>query len=153
MPSPKYKILAVCLGNICRSPIAHGLINHHASRLNLNIEVDSAGTIDYHSGNPPDRRSIEIMKENDIDISNQRSRVFCKNDFEIYDLILAMDKQNLMDLRSLANNDNEMSKIKLVLENDDVPDPYYGGEEGFENVFKLLDQAIPRWLELSHLQN
>ena len=153
MPSPKYKILAVCLGNICRSPIAHGLINHHASRLNLNIEVDSAGTIDYHSGNPPDRRSIEIMKKNDIDISNQRSRVFCKNDFEIYDLILAMDKQNLMDLRSLASNDNEMSKIKLVLENDDVPDPYYGGEEGFENVFKLLDQAIPRWLELSHLQN
>lgn len=153
MPSPKYKILAVCLGNICRSPIAHGLINHHASRLNLNIEVDSAGTIDYHSGNPPDRRSIEIMKENDIDISNQRSRVFCKNDFEIYDLILAMDKQNLIDLRSLASNDNEMSKIKLVLENDDVPDPYYGGEEGFENVYKLLDQAIPRWLELSHLQN
>jgi len=153
MPSPKYKILAVCLGNICRSPIAHGLINHHASRLNLNIEVDSAGTIDYHSGNPPDRRSIEIMKENDIDISNQRSRVFRKNDFEIYDLILAMDKQNLIDLRSLASNDNEMSKIKLVLENDDVPDPYYGGEEGFENVFKLLDQAIPRWLELSHLQN
>ena len=153
MPSPKYKILAVCLGNICRSPIAHGLINHHASRLNLNIEVDSAGTIDYHSGNPPDRRSIEIMKENDIDISNQRSRVFCKNDFEIYDLILAMDKQNLIDLRSLASNDNEMNKIKLVLENDDVPDPYYGGEEGFENVFKLLDQAIPRWLELSHLQN
>jgi len=153
MPSPKYKILAVCLGNICRSPIAHGLINHHASRLNLNIEVDSAGTIDYHSGNPPDRRSIEIMKENDIDISNQRSRVFCRNDFEIYDLILAMDKQNLIDLRSLASNDNEISKIKLVLENDDVPDPYYGGEEGFENVFKLLDQAIPRWLELSHLQN
>ena len=153
MPSPKYKILAVCLGNICRSPIAHGLINHHASRLNLNIEVDSAGTIDYHSGNPPDRRSIEIMKENDIDISNQRSRVFCRHDFEIYDLILAMDKQNLIDLRSLASNDNEMSKIKLVLENDDVPDPYYGGEEGFENVFKLLDQAIPRWLELSHLQN
>jgi len=153
MPFPTYKILAVCLGNICRSPIAHGLINHHASRLNLNIEVDSAGTIDYHSGNPPDRRSIEIMKENDIDISDQRSRVFCRNDFEIYDLILAMDKQNLIDLRSLASNDNERSKIKLVLEYDDVPDPYYGGEEGFENVFKLLDQAIPRWLELSHLQN
>jgi len=153
MPFPTYKILAVCLGNICRSPIAHGLINHHANRLNLNIEVDSAGTIDYHSGNPPDRRSIEIMKENDIDISDQRSRVFCRNDFEIYDLILAMDKQNLIDLRSLASNDNERSKIKLVLEYDDVPDPYYGGEEGFENVFKLLDQAIPRWLELSHLQN
>ena len=141
MPSPKYKILAVCLGNICRSPIAHGLINHHASRLNLNIEVDSAGTIDYHSGNPPDRRSIEIMKENDIDISNQRSRVFCKNDFEIYDLILAMDKQNLMDLRSLASNDNEMSKIKLVLENDDVPDPYYGGENGFQDVYEMLEEA------------
>jgi protein-tyrosine phosphatase len=153
MPSPKYKILAVCLGNICRSPIAHGLINHHASRLNLNIEVDSAGTIDYHSGNPPDSRSIEIMKENGIDISGQRSRVFCRDDFEIYDLILAMDKQNLIDLRSLARNDNDMSKIKLVLDNEDVPDPYHGGEEGFENVFKLLDQVIPSWIELSHLQN
>ena len=153
MPSPKYKILAVCLGNICRSPIAHGLINHHASRLNLNIEVDSAGTIDYHSGNPPDSRSIQIMKENDIDISGQRSRIVCRDDFEIYDLILAMDKQNLIDLRSLARNDNEMSKIKLVLGNEDVPDPYFGGEEGFKNVFKLLDQAIPNWLELSPLQN
>jgi protein-tyrosine phosphatase len=153
MPSPKYKILAVCLGNICRSPIAHGLINHHANRLNLNIEVDSAGTIDYHSGNPPDSRSIQIMKENDIDISGQRSRIFCLDDFEIYDLILAMDKQNLIDLRSLARNDREMSKIKLVLDNEDVPDPYFGGDEGFKNVFKLLDQAIPSWLELSHLQN
>ncbi|MGY8901914.1 MAG: low molecular weight protein-tyrosine-phosphatase [Flavobacteriales bacterium] len=153
MPSISYKILAVCLGNICRSPIAHGLLNHHASRLNLNIEVDSAGTINHHSGNPPDSRSIAKMKENNIDISGQRSRVFCREDFDRFDLILAMDKQNLMDLQSLARNDDERNKVKLVLGDADVPDPYYGGEEGFENVFHLLNRSIPNWLELANTQH
>ena len=153
MPSISYKILAVCLGNICRSPIAHGLLNHHASRLNLNIEVDSAGTINHHSGNPPDSRSIAKMKENNIDISGQRSRVFCREDFDRFDLILAMDKQNLLDLQSLARNDDERNKVKLVLGDADVPDPYYGGEEGFENVFHLLNRSIPNWLELANTQH
>ena len=153
MPTTSYKILAVCLGNICRSPIAHGLIEHHARRLSLNVEVDSAGTIDHHSGNPPDSRSVALMNQNNIDISGQRARVFCRNDFDIYDLILAMDKQNFLDLTSLARNEEERSKVKLVLEDEDVPDPYYGGEAGFENVFNLLNQSIPNWLELSNIQN
>ena len=153
MPTTSYKILAVCLGNICRSPIAHGLLEHHARRLNLHVEVDSAGTIDHHSGNPPDSRSIDKMKENNIEISDQRSRVFCREDFDIFDLILAMDKQNLLDLQSLARNEEERSKVKLVLNDEDVPDPYYGGEAGFENVFNLLNQSIPNWLELSNIKN
>lgn len=153
MPTPSYKILAVCLGNICRSPIAHGLIEHHARRLNLHLEVDSAGTIDHHSGNPPDRRSIAKMRENNIEISEQRSRVFCQADFDRFDLILAMDTQNLLDLKSLARNDEERNKVKLVLGDADVPDPYYGGDEGFENVFRLLNRSIPNWLGLSKTQH
>jgi protein-tyrosine phosphatase len=153
MPTTSYKILAVCLGNICRSPIAHGLIEHHARRLSLNVEVDSAGTIDHHSGNPPDSRSIALMNQKNIEISDQRSRIFCRGDFERYDLILAMDKQNLLDLRSLARNDEERNKVKLVLGDADVPDPYYGGEEGFENVFNLLNRSIPNWLELADTQH
>jgi protein-tyrosine phosphatase len=153
MPTTSYKILAVCLGNICRSPIAHGLLEHHARRLNLHVEVDSAGTIDHHSGNPPDSRSIDKMKENNIEISDQRSRVFCQEDFDRFDLILAMDKQNLLDLQSLARNDGERNKVKLVLGDANVPDPYYGGDEGFENVFHLLNRSIPNWLELAKTQH
>jgi len=153
MPTTSYKILAVCLGNICRSPIAHGLLEHHARRLSLLVEVDSAGTIDHHSGNPPDSRSIDKMKENNIEISDQRSRVFCQEDFDRFDLILAMDKQNLLDLQSLARNDDERNKVKLVLGDADVPDPYYGGEAGFENVFHLLNRSIPNWLELTNTQH
>jgi protein-tyrosine phosphatase len=153
MPTSSYKILAVCLGNICRSPIAHGLLEHHARRLNLHVEVDSAGTIDHHSGNPPDSRSIDKMKENNIEISDQRSRVFCQEDFDRFDLILAMDKQNLLDLQSLARNDGERNKVKLVLGDANVPDPYYGGDEGFENVFHLLNRSIPNWLELAKTQH
>tara|TARA_B100000768_G_scaffold172531_1_gene180868 strand:- start:514 stop:975 length:462 start_codon:yes stop_codon:yes gene_type:complete len=153
MPKTSHKILAVCLGNICRSPIAHGLIEHHALRLSLNVEVDSAGTIDHHSGNHPDPRSIALMNQNNIDISNQRSRIFCREDFKRFDLILAMDKQNLLDLYSLARNEEEKKKVKLVLGDADVPDPYYGGNDGFENVFNLLDQSIPNWLELPETQH
>ena len=153
MPTTSYKILAVCLGNICRSPIAHGLLEHHARKLSLPVEVDSAGTIDHHSGNPPDSRSIDKMKEYNIEISDQRSRVFCREDFDRFDLILAMDKQNLLDLRSLARNDDERNKVKLVLGDADVPDPYYGGEAGFENVFLLLNRSIPNWLELTNTQH
>ncbi len=153
MPTTSYKILAVCLGNICRSPIAHGLLEHHARRLSLHVEVDSAGTIDHHSGNPPDSRSIDKMKENNIEISDQRSRVFCQEDFDRFDLILAMDKQNLLDLQSLARNDGERNKVKLVLGDANVPDPYYGGDEGFENVFHLLNRSIPNWLELAKTQH
>ena len=93
------------------------------------------------------------MKENNIEISDQRSRVFCQEDFDRFDLILAMDKQNLLDLQSLARNDDERNKVKLVLGDADVPDPYYGGEAGFENVFHLLNRSIPNWLELTNTQH
>jgi protein-tyrosine phosphatase len=147
MENQPLRILTVCLGNICRSPIAHGLLIHHAENLGLNVEIDSAGTISNHAGSPPDSRSIEIMTRNNHDISSQRSRIVKHEDFEYYDLILAMDKSNYEDLCSLADNDVQKSKINLVLPHDgEVPDPYYGGDSGFKSVYKMLDQAIPVWL-------
>ena len=147
MENRPQRILTVCLGNICRSPIAHGLLIHHAENLGLQVEIDSAGTISNHAGSPPDLRSIEIMTRNNHDISSQRSRIVKHEDFEYYDLILAMDKSNYEDLCSLASNDAQKSKINLVLiHKGEVPDPYYGGNTGFESVYKLLDEAIPVWL-------
>jgi len=147
MENRPQRILTVCLGNICRSPIAHGLLIHHAENLGLHVEIDSAGTISNHAGSPPDSRSIEIMNTNNHDISSQRSRIVKHEDFEYYDLILAMDKSNYEDLCSLAINDAQKSKINLVLPQEgEVPDPYYGGDSGFESVYKMLDEVIPIWL-------
>jgi len=147
MENRPQRILTVCLGNICRSPIAHGLLIHHAENLGLHVEIDSAGTISNHAGSPPDSRSIEIMTRNNHDISSQRSRIVKHEDFEYYDLILAMDKSNYEDLCSLASNDDQKSKINLVLPHEgEVPDPYYGGDSGFESVYKMLDEALPVWL-------
>ena len=147
MENRPQRILTVCLGNICRSPIAHGLLIHHAENLGLHVEIDSAGTISNHAGSPPDSRSIEIMNTNNHDISSQRSRIVKHEDFEYYDLILAMDKSNYEDLCSLASNDAQKSKINLVLPQEgEVPDPYYGGDSGFESVYKMLDEVIPIWL-------
>ena len=147
MKNRPQRILTVCLGNICRSPIAHGLLIHHAENLGLHVEIDSAGTISNHAGSPPDSRSIEIMTRNNHDISSQRSRIVKHEDFEYYDLILAMDKRNYEDLCSLAINDAQKSKINLVLPQEgEVPDPYYGGDSGFESVYKMLDEVIPIWL-------
>jgi len=147
MKNRPQRILAVCLGNICRSPIAHGLLIHHAENLGVHVEIDSAGTISNHAGSPPDSRSIEIMTRNNHDITSQRSRIVKHEDFEYYDLILAMDKSNYDDLCSLTNNDAQKSKINLVLPHEgEVPDPYYGGDSGFESVYKMLDKAIPSWL-------
>ena len=147
MENRPQRILTVCLGNICRSPIAHGLLIHHAENLGLHVEIDSAGTISNHAGSPPDSRSIEIMTRNNHDISSQRSRIVKHEDFEYYDLILAMDKSNYEELCSLASNDAQKSKINLVLPQEgEVPDPYYGGDSGFESVYKMLDEVIPIWL-------
>jgi protein-tyrosine phosphatase len=147
MENRPQRILTVCLGNICRSPIAHGLLIHHAENLGLHVEIDSAGTISNHAGSPPDSRSIEIMTRNNHDISSQRSRIVKHEDIEYYDLILAMDKSNYEDLCSLAINDAQKSKINLVLPQEgEVPDPYYGGDSGFESVYKMLDEVIPIWL-------
>ena len=135
----------VCLGNICRSPLAQGILEKKS--INLNIEIDSAGTASYHIGKKPDIRSIEIAKKNNIDITNQRARQFRTEDFKKFDIIYAMDKNNYNHLYSLATTNEDRKKIKLILNeinhknNLSVPDPYYGENDGFKIVYTLLNDA------------
>ena len=135
----------VCLGNICRSPLAEGILK---SKLPENFFfIDSAGTANYHIGRQPDHRSIETAKKYGVDITNQRGRQFVVSDFDDFDYIYAMDSTNFNDIISLSRNINDASKIKLILDEladvdtADVPDPYYGGSQGFENVYRILDSA------------
>ncbi|NND89003.1 MAG: low molecular weight phosphotyrosine protein phosphatase [Flavobacteriaceae bacterium] len=135
----------VCLGNICRSPLAEGLL---ASKVDPEqVEVSSAGTGGWHVGDPPDPRSISVARKNGLDISNQRGKQFSTYDFEIYDHIFVMDNSNYKDVIKLARSEQEKSKVTLILneifpgENVDVPDPYYGGDSGFDNVYDMLDKA------------
>lgn len=138
------KILMVCLGNICRSPLAEGILK---SKLpHTSFFIDSAGTSGFHSGEAPDPRSIEVARKNNIDISQQKSRLFRAYDLEVFDVIFVMDKSNLYDVLRYAQNEEERQKVKLILDYpsakvDEVPDPYYGGEDGFDYVFQLLDDA------------
>jgi protein-tyrosine phosphatase len=141
----KTRILMVCLGNICRSPLAEGILK---SKLNSkHFIVDSAGTGHWHVGDPPDRRSIKVAKKYGIDISGQRGRQFSSKDFNDFDIIYVMDNENKRNVLELAPNENAKEKVKLILnelfenENVDVPDPYHGGDNDFEHVFKLLDEA------------
>ena len=142
------KILMVCLGNICRSPLAEGILTHKTK--SLNIEVDSAGTAGYHVGQLPDSRSIEIAKEYNIDLSKQKARQFNRSDFDRFDIIYAMDTNNYAHLISLASNDDERNNIRLILNEinpnayESVPDPYYGGENGFQNVYSMLNEACDK---------
>ena len=135
----------VCLGNICRSPLAEEILKFKVDP--KNIFIDSAGTGSWHIGNLPDKRSIAIAKKNQLDITNQRCRQFIVSDFDEFDIIYVMDNSNKNDVLELARNDGDRSKVRLILnelfpsENVDVPDPYLGGEKGFEHVFNLLDQA------------
>ena len=135
----------VCLGNICRSPLAEGILK---SKTFLNdVEVESAGTSNYHIGSKPDIRSVEVANLHDIDISNQRGRQFSVADFDNFDIIYAMDNSNYSNIVSLARDQSDVAKVKLILnevfpnENLDVPDPYTGGIHGFKSVYKMLDQA------------
>ncbi|MCO5723751.1 low molecular weight protein-tyrosine-phosphatase [Robiginitalea marina] len=143
------RVLMVCLGNICRSPLAEGIL---ASKTDPgHIVVDSAGTAGYHIGNPPDPRSVAVAALHGIDISAQRCRRFTVSDFDRFDYIFAMDLENLRHLRQLARNPSDRAKTALLLEasgirEGEVPDPYYGGEEGFEAVFRMIDQACDRLL-------
>ena len=139
------KILMVCLGNICRSPLAEGIL---ASKLPKDkFKVDSAGTGSWHIGRKPDERSIVTAKKNKIDISRQKGRQFTTNDFESFDYIYVMDNSNYDDVISLSKNPEHREKVQLILnelfpgENVDVPDPYYGLQNGFDNVYEMLDQA------------
>lgn len=135
----------VCLGNICRSPLAHGILE---SKLPSDrFYIDSAGTANYHIGEAPDRRSIAVAKSYGIDISHQRGQQFRTSFFDVYDLIYVMDESNYENVIKLARNSKDIAKVKLIMEEDSssnikfVPDPYYGDESGFEYVFKLLDQV------------
>ena len=135
----------VCLGNICRSPLAEGILKDKIQKLGLDWEVDSAGTSGWHSGEKPDIRSIEVASRYNIDITDQSSRKVRSVDYELFDLIFAMDTQNYNDLIALANEE-EKSKIKLILneidstDNKNVPDPYWD-DNGFEKVYQMLDKA------------
>jgi len=139
------KILMVCLGNICRSPLAHGVLQHKLK--DHDFYVDSAGTAAYHIGEPPDKRSIEVAKHHGIDISMQRARQFNVSDFDTFDMIYAMDHSNYTNIIALARNHSDIGKVKLFLEvhpnitNKNVPDPYYGDFSDFEHVFDLVDET------------
>ena len=143
----KIKVLMVCLGNICRSPLAEGILK---SKIDPNrVEVDSAGTAGYHVGNPPDPRSIAVGRKYRIDISQQKCRKFQQADFYEFDHIFVMDRENYRDVCALAPDESYKKKVRLLLEvtpsgPDEVPDPYYGGAKGFETVYSLIDEACER---------
>ena len=139
------KILMVCLGNICRSPLAEGIL---ASKLPKNkFTVDSAGTGSWHVGHSPDERSISVGKKNKIDISNQKGRQFSTTDFDTFDYIYVMDSSNYSDVLELAKTQDHKDKVQMILndlfpnENVDVPDPYFGLPNGFEIVYNMLDEV------------
>lgn len=135
----------VCLGNICRSPLAEGILKSKVD--SSKVIVDSAGTGSWHVGSKPDSRSIAVAKKNNLDITDQRGRQFSVSDYYEFDHIYVMDNSNKENVLDLARNDEHRSKVKLILneifpgENVDVPDPYYGGDSGFDNVYKMLDEA------------
>jgi protein-tyrosine phosphatase len=147
MSSTPTRVLAVCLGNICRSPMAEGILRHHIQTNGLRIKVDSAGTNGYHNGEAPDRRAQQEMRRHGIDISKQISRQIARKDFDEFDLILVMDESNLNDVNALAGDREDwLDKIHLFLEEDNVPDPYYGGSDGFAHVYQLVDEAAEDWV-------
>ena len=134
----------VCLGNICRSPLAEGIMRSKLS--STHFFIDSAGTSGFHSGNAPDPRSIEVAQKNGLDISQQKSRPFRAYDLEEFDVIFVMDKSNYRDVIRHVQNEDERQKVKLILnypnsEKEEVPDPYYGGKNGFDHVYNLLEEA------------
>jgi protein-tyrosine phosphatase len=141
----KTKILMVCLGNICRSPLAEGILQSKLDK--TKFLVDSAGTSDWHAGKQPDKRSIAIAKKFSVDISAQRARQFKIEDFEVFHYIYVMDNSNYKDILALAPNNKAKEKVRIIMnevfedENVDVPDPYYGLEDGFEDVYAMLDEA------------
>ena len=145
------KILMVCLGNICRSPLAEGILKQKAKAAGFNWSVESAGTGSWHVGNKPDSRSIEVAKKNGLDITDQRSRQFKKADFEAFDHIYVMDASNYQNVCQLAT-EAQKAKVSLILneshpnENRGVPDPYLDGK-GFEKVYEMLDLACDKIIE------
>ncbi len=147
------KFLFVCLGNICRSPIAHGLLKHKADKLGLNWSVDSAGTSDWHAGELPNEKSIKVMKEHGIDITYQRSRLLTKYDLQDFDLIYVMDESNFANVVNLASSEDEIAKVKMIMnevndgKNVPVPDPWGLSQQHYEEVYAMLDLATDKIIE------
>lgn len=147
------KILVVCLGNICRSPLAEGVLLHMVEQHQLQITIDSAGTSNYHIGEAPDYRTIANARKHKIDLTPLRARQFTQSDFDSFDRIFVMDKSNHQNVLSLARNEHDKAKVDLFLnilhpgKNMEVPDPYFGGEEGFEHVFNLVWKASEKLIE------
>jgi len=146
-----HRVLMVCLGNICRSPMAEGIMKHKAQQMGLNVFVDSAGTSNWHEGEEPDGRAIAEMGYNGIDITDQRSRPFITADFDRFDHILVMDTSNRSNVLSLARTKEDAAKVQLILDHGNeakgrsVPDPYY--DDGFARVYDLLDYACDAFLQ------
>jgi protein-tyrosine phosphatase len=141
------KILMVCLGNICRSPLAEGILQDKVFKAGLNWVVESAGTNGYHTGEAPHHLSIKVASQNGIDISKQRSRKFVAEDFDRYDKIYAMAEDVMDDIKKIAKNKFDIKKADLLLnelfpqQNLEVPDPWYGPEKGYHEVYELIDKA------------
>jgi protein-tyrosine phosphatase len=146
-----HRVLMVCLGNICRSPMAEGILKHKVQILGLDCFIDSAGTSNWHQGEQPDDRAMEEMQVNGIDISDQRSRQFSVSDFDEFDFIMVMDSSNRTNVLELARNTDDEAKVHLMLDfgnevkGKPVPDPYY--DDGFGRVYDLLDYACDAFLK------
>jgi protein-tyrosine phosphatase len=141
------KILMVCLGNICRSPLAEGILQHKAWNAGLKWSIESAGTNGYHTGEPPHKLSQKVAKLNGIDICNQRSRLFTADDFDNFDKIYAMSADVIQEMKWIAKKKFNASKVDLLMNelypgrNMDVPDPWYGPEPGYHDVYEMIDKA------------
>ncbi len=141
------RILMVCLGNICRSPMADGLLRRKVKEENLAVFVDSAGTANYHIGKKPDQRMCQTAIANQTNINDLRARQFVVEDFDLFDRIYAMDKENQTNILRLARNSQDKEKVELILNelnpgsDQGVPDPYYGTSKDFQEVYSLLDHA------------
>jgi len=149
---PPKRILMVCLGNICRSPLAEGILRDKARAAGLDWEIDSAGTNGYHIGEAPHPLSVKVARNNGIDISNQRARRFTAADFQRFDKIYAMAGDVIDEMRRIAGRQFDASKVDLLMNevhpgrNEDIPDPWYGPEPGYHEVYALIDQAADQMI-------
>jgi protein-tyrosine phosphatase len=143
----------VCLGNICRSPLAEGIMRHKIEQYGIDWQVDSAGTAGYHVGEAPHKLSQKVSKLNGIDICNQQCRQFVKEDMQRFDRIYVMDSSNYNDVKRIAGKSWDENKVELLLnelypnQNRNVPDPWYGEEDGYHKVFEMIDKACDAVLE------